>query len=125
MAIITLSELRQPIGETGAALGSTDAGAMSVISHQWPAGFDVTDMLRAVTGDALCPVPHYMIVTKGKLGIRFVDDGSEEQCGVGQVAYMRPGHTCWAIDDLEMVEIAPADGNNFMLSRIASLGLLG
>jgi len=125
MAIVSLKEIRQPVGETGAALGAEDHGGMSIISHSWPAGFDVTDMLRTVAGEMLCPNPHYIVVTKGKLGIRYVEDGSEEQCAVGQVAYMRPGHTCWAIEDLEMVELCPADGNNFLFGRIAAAGLLG
>ena len=125
MAIVTLSEIRQPVANTGAELGSRDVGGMSVLSHHWPKGFDVTDMLRAACGDVLCPVPHYFIVTKGAVGIRFTDDGSEEECRPGQVAYLRPGHTCWAIEDLEMVELAPADGNNFVLARIAATGLLG
>ena len=125
MAIVTLTDLRQPVGTTGASLGSQDHGGMSIISHQWPKGFDVTEMLRAVTGDVLCPNPHFMVVTKGALGIRYTDDGTEEQCSVGQVAYMRPGHTCWAAEDLEMVEFCPADGNNWFFGRIAALGLLG
>lgn len=81
-------------------------------------------MLQAVTGDSLCPNPHYMIVTSGTLGIRYVEDGSEEECRPGQVAYMAPGHTCWAVEDLEMVEISPAPASNYLFGRIAAAGLL-
>jgi hypothetical protein len=30
-----------------------------------------------------------------------------------------------AIEDVEMAEISPADGNNFLMARIAATGLLG
>jgi len=125
MSVITLASIRQPVGETGAALGSTDMGPMSVLSHHWPAGFDATDMLRAACGEVLCPVPHYFVITRGSIGIRYTDDASEETARAGDVAYLRPGHTCWANEDLEMVEISPADGNNYLMGRIAATGLLG
>lgn len=125
MAIVKLVEIRRAIGETGASLGSVDHGGMSIISHKWPQGFDVTPMLQAVTGDSLCPNPHYIVVTKGRLGIRYVEDGSTEECGPDEVAYMPPGHTCWAIEDLEMVEISPAPASNYLFGRMAAAGLLG
>ncbi len=125
MAVVTLADIRQSIGATGASLGSVDHGGMSILSHHWPRGFDVTDMLRAACGDLLCPVPHFFVVTKGAIRIRYTDDQTEEEARPGQVAYLRPGHTCWATEDLEMVEISPADGNNFLLGRIAATGLLG
>lgn len=124
MSVVTVSALRKPIGEGGAELGSIDMGPMSVLSHKMPAGTDYTPLLQAACGDVLCPVPHWFIVSKGKVGIRYTDDGSEETASAGEVAYLRPGHTCWAIEDVEMVEIAPADGNNYLLARIAKTGLL-
>lgn len=125
MAVITLDSIRQPIGDTGFAMGSVDMAGMSVISHHWPAGFDVTDLLRAACGDILCPVQHYFIVTKGSAVIRYTDDGSEETVRAGDVAYARPGHTVRAVDALDMVEISPADGNNYLMARIAASGALG
>ena len=125
MSVVQLDSIRKPVGNTGAELGSIDMGPMSVLSHRMPAGTDFTELLRAACGDILCPVPHYFVVTSGKLGIRYTDDGSEETVSPGEVAYLRPGHTCWAISDVEMVEISPADGNNYLLARIAATGLLG
>jgi hypothetical protein len=125
MAVVTLSEIRQPLGETGAQIGSQDMGPMSILSHHWPKGFDVTPLLHAAFGDVLCPGPHYIVVIKGALRIRYTDDGSEEEVRPGQVAYMRPGHTCWATEDLEMVEISPAESNNYGFARIAASGVLG
>lgn len=125
MAIVTLDTIRQPVGASGAELGSVDLGPMSVLSHRMPAGTDYTDLLRAACGDVLCPVPHYFVVTSGRLGIRYTDDGSEEVANAGDVAYLRPGHTIWAIADVSMVEISPADGNSYLMARIAKTGLLG
>lgn len=125
MATVTLDTLPQPVGETGAQIGSTGLGDMTVLSHRWPAGFDVTGLLQAVCGDMLCPAPHYLIITRGAIGIRYTDDGSEETARAGDAVYMRPGHTCWAIEDLEMVELSPADITNYLWARIAASGLAG
>lgn len=123
--IITLKDIRQPIGETGIETGSADAGGMSVLSHIWPTGFDATDLLKAACGDVLCPVAHYFIVVRGRVGIRYTDDGSEEQCGPGEVAYLRPGHTIRAIQGSEVIEISSAEGTAYLNDRLAKTGLLG
>lgn len=124
MAVVTLRTIRQPVGTTGAELGSIDMGGMSVLSHRIPAGVDYTELLRAACGDILCPVPHYFVVTRGALAITY-NDGTEEVARAGDVAYAPPGHTVRAIKDVEMAEISPADGNGFLMSRIAATGLLG
>lgn len=125
MSVVTLDTIRNPIGDSGAELGSVDLGPMSVLSHRMPAGTDYTELLRAACGDVLCPVPHYFVITAGKLGIKYTDNGSEETACAGDVAYLRPGHTIWAIEDTAMVEISPADGNHYLMERITSRGLLG
>jgi hypothetical protein len=125
MVVVTLGPLREPVGNSGAHIGSAGLGGMTVLSHSWPAGFDVTGLLQAVCGDMLCPGPHYLVITKGAIGIRYIDDGSEEVARAGDAVYMRPGHTCWAIEDLEMVELSPADITNYLWGRIAASGLAG
>jgi hypothetical protein len=92
MAVVNVKSILAPVGSTGAKLGSVDMGGMSVLAHRMPAGVDYTELLRAACGDVLCPVPHYFIVSAGKLGIRYTDDGSEETASAGDVAYLRPGH---------------------------------
>ena len=109
MAVVTLNEIRQPVGETGAELGSVDMGGMSVLGHKIPKGVDYTPLLEAACGEVLCPVPHYFVVTKGTLGIRYTD-GKEETARAGDVAYTPPGHTVWAIDHPEL-------GSQLMFSR--------
>jgi hypothetical protein len=125
MTVVTASTLRQPIGDSGVEMGSTDIAGMSVVAHRMPAGFDATDLLRAAVGDPLCPVPHWFVVTKGAIGIRYTDDDSQETARAGDVAYLRPGHAVWAEEDSELVEISPADGNGFLMARIQSTGLMG
>lgn len=125
MVTISLANLQQPVGETGARIGSARLGDMTVLSHSWPAGFDVTGLLKEVCGAMLCPGPHYIVITRGALGIRYTDDGSEEIARAGHAVYMRPGHTCWAIEDVEMVEFSPADITEYLWARIAASGLAG
>ncbi len=124
MAVVNVAGIRKPVGNTGAELGSIDLGGSSVIAHRIPGGIDYTDLLRAACGDVLCPVPHYFVVTRGTLEIEYVD-GGRELVHAGEVAYTPPGHTIRAVDDVEMVEISPADGNQFLMARIAATGLLG
>jgi hypothetical protein len=125
MTAVSLHDLQVPVGNSGARIGSAPLGEMTVLSHSWPAGFDVTDLLKAVCGDMLCPAPHYLVISQGAIGIRYCDDGSEEVARAGEAVYMRPGHTCWAIEDLEMVELSPADVTNYLWGRIAASGLAG
>ena len=125
MSVITLNNIRQAVGDGGLEMGSVDMGGMSVLSHRWPAGFDATDLLRAACGDVLCPVPHYFVVTKGAAVITYTDDNSQETVRAGDVAYARPGHTVRALEDSDIVEISPADGNNYLMARIAATGAFG
>ena len=96
MSVVTLEKIRNPIGEGPGEIGMVDLGSMSVISHKIPKGTDFTELLRAACGDILCPVPHYFVIGKGVLGIRYLD-GSEETARAGDVAYTPPGHTIRAI----------------------------
>ena len=124
VAVVTLESIRKPIGEGPGEIGMVDLGPMSVISHKIPKGSDFTELLRAACGDILCPVPHYFVIGKGVLGIRYLD-GREEIARAGDVAYTPPGHTVWAIEDVEATEITAAEGNNWLFGRINELGLLG
>lgn len=125
MAVFTADALRQPVGTSGIEMGSVDLGGMTVIAHKMPAGFDATELLKAAVGETLCTVPHYLVVTKGAVGVRYVDDGREEVARAGDVAYLPPGHTVWAEEDSELIEISPSDETAFLNSRIAGTGLLG
>jgi hypothetical protein len=95
---------------------------MTVLRHSWPAGFDVTGLLEQVCGPMLCPSPHYLYVLKGRIRIRYVADGNEETAGAGDAVYMKPGHTCWAVEDLEMIEFSPGDITDYVWERIAAAG---
>ena len=125
MSVINLNSIRQAIGETGIEMGSADAGGMSVLSHRWPAGFDAKDLLAAAFGEQLCPVPHYFVVTRGRMTVSYTDGGPEETGGVGDVIYARPGHTIRALEASDVVEISAADGTAYVNARIAASGALG
>lgn len=124
MAVVNLADIRKPVGNTGAELGATDLGGFSVVAHLIPTGLDYTELLRAACGEILCPVPHYFVVTRGTLEVEYTS-GARERVQAGEVAYTPPGHTIRAIDEVEMAEISPADGNQFLMARIAATGLLG
>ncbi|MEO6396965.1 MAG: hypothetical protein ABIP13_00710 [Tepidiformaceae bacterium] len=121
MAIVTLKDIRQPFGDTGVQIGSVEYGAMSMVSATWPPGFDATELLRAACGDVPCPVPHYLYVVRGALAVTYTDDGSEEIARGGEAAYLRPAHTIRILEDTEVFELSPADGNAHLMARIAAV----
>ena len=125
MSVTSVKALHGQVPENGMAMGSVDWGGMSVISHRWPAGLDVTPVLQAAVGDLLCQVPHYFYCISGAFTIRYTDNGSEEGVKAGDVAYARPGHTLAASEDSEVLEISSADLNHFLMARIQATGLLG
>jgi hypothetical protein len=125
MSVINLASIRNAVGDTGVEIGSVDAGPMSVLSHHWPAGFDAKELLSAAFGEQLCPVAHYFVITKGRIGVSYTDGGADDVGGAGDVIYARPGHTIGALEESDVVEISTADGNAYVMARISATGAFG
>jgi hypothetical protein len=45
-----------------------------------------------------CQVSHTLYVLSGKVKFR-MDDGSEEEYGLGDIGYVPPGHNAWVVGD--------------------------
>ena len=68
--------------------------------------FDLGPMLQALPGGN-CPCPHWGVVLKGRLTVRY--DDREEIVEAGEAFYMPPGHAPAAEAGTEFVQFSPAD----------------
>lgn len=93
-----------------------EAGEATVRGADWedmrvaivsvPAGTDFGPLLEGHPDDR-CPSPHWGYVVKGRLDIQYAD--KEETLRAGDVFYLPPGHTGFAVEDTEFLEVSPPD----------------
>lgn len=57
-----------------------------------------------------CQAPHTLYVLSGRVKFR-MDDGSEEEYGLGDIGYVPPGHNAWVVGDelFEALDITGAE----------------
>ena len=79
-------------------------GEMNVAFEGLPAGIDTAPLFRGLPDDR-CQCPHWGVLLKGRLRVRYAD--REEIVEAGQAYYMPPGHTVSVEDDCEMLHFSP------------------
>ena len=59
-----------------------------------------------------CQLPHTHYVISGRLIVK-LDDGTEEEFGDGDIAYVPPGHNSWVLgnDPLVILDFSGFKGN--------------
>ena len=67
---------------------------------------DLAPMLAALPG-GMCPCPHWGVLAKGRMTVRYVD--REEVVEPGDAFYLTPGHTAAAEAGTEFVQFSPSD----------------
>ena len=90
----------------GVCIQAQDWSELNVARIRFPKGADATPLLVGLPGN-LCQCPHWGMVVKGSIHVRYAD-GSEEVVRAGEVYYWPPGHTVWVDEDYEAVEFSPA-----------------
>lgn len=90
----------------GVCIQAHDWSELNVARIRFPKGADATPLLVGLPGN-LCQCPHWGMVVKGSIHVRYAD-GSEEVVRAGEVYYWPPGHTVWVDEDYEAVEFSPA-----------------
>jgi hypothetical protein len=90
----------------GVCIQAHDWSELNVARVRFPKGADATPLLVGLPGN-LCQCPHWGLVVKGSIHVRYAD-GSEEVVRAGEVYYWPPGHTVWVDEDYEAVEFSPA-----------------
>jgi hypothetical protein len=67
---------------------------------------DLAPMLSVLPG-GLCQCPHWGLVTKGQMTVRYADH--EELLEAGDAFYMPPGHTSSSVAGTEWLQFSPTD----------------
>ncbi len=71
---------------------------MSVVLGTWEPGFHWSKHVSPTVGTASCQGTHFTYIVSGRLMTR-MDDGTEVECGPGDVIITAPGHDVWVVGD--------------------------
>jgi hypothetical protein len=83
-----------------------DLGGYVVGFERYTEDQDVAALFRGLPDDA-CQCPHWGVVTRGRITLRFTD-GTSEDYVEGDAYYAPPGHTPIFTAGTEVVEFSPA-----------------
>lgn len=111
-----MDDLKTRIDHEGVRFDAADFGEMNVAHVHFPAGADATPLLKGMPQD-LCPCPHWGVVVKGSIHVRY-GDGREETVRAGEVYYWPPGHTVSVDEDYEAVEFSPSGPMNEVMRHL-------
>jgi len=99
-----------------------DWGGFNLSNIRLPAGANATPLLEGLEGN-LCQCPHWGMVLKGAINVRYAD-GREETVSAGEVYHWPAGHTVWVDEDYEALEFSPAEGMGEVIGHLkGKLGL--
>jgi hypothetical protein len=100
--------LPDALNSNGVRIQGTDWGELNIAHIHFPKGADATPLLEGMPQN-LCPCPHWGMVLKGAIHVRY-EDGRTETVKAGEVYYWPPGHTVWVDEDYSAIEFSPKDG---------------
>ena len=103
---LTCEELPEQLNSNGVRINGADWGELNVSNIHFPAGANATPLLEGLPQN-LCQCPHWGVVMKGSINVRYAD-GLVETVRAGQVYYWPPGHTVWVDEDYASIEFSPA-----------------
>jgi len=93
-----------------------DWSEMNVARIRFPKGADAAPLLQGMPGN-LCQCPHWGIVVKGSIQVRYAN-GTEEVVRAGEVYYWPPGHTVRVDEDYEAVEFSPSGPMGLVIQHL-------
>ncbi len=115
-------ELPVAVDVDGIVIRTVDWGGMSVSFESFPAGVDSAPVFVGLPDDR-CQCPHWGIVLKGRVRVRYAD--RDEVYTAGDAFYMEPGHTTYFEDDTETVQFSPVEeirtSNEVMARNLAAM----
>ncbi|MDB5425321.1 MAG: hypothetical protein JWQ29_2737 [Phenylobacterium sp.] len=113
---MTCEELPDNLNSGGVRFQGVDWGEMNVSRVSFPKGADATPLLEGLPQN-LCQCPHWGLVLKGSINVRY-GDGRTETVKAGEVYYWPPGHTVWVDEDYGAVEFSPKDEMRQVLDHL-------
>lgn len=102
----------------GVTIQAQDWADLNVARIRFPKGTDAAPLLEGLPQD-LCPCPHWGMVLKGSIRVRYAD-GREEVVRAGDVYYWPPGHTVRVDEDYEAIEFSPSGAMGELLEHLKS-----
>ncbi len=104
---MTCVELPDNLNAGGVRIQGVDWGDLNISHIHFPKGADATPLLEGMPGN-LCQCPHWGMVLKGAINVRYAD-GRTERVTAGEVYHWPAGHTVWVDEDYSAIEFSPAD----------------
>jgi len=114
----SLNRLPTRLDAGGISIQSQDWADLNVARIRFPKGADATPLLKGLPGD-LCQCPHWGMVLKGSIHVRYAD-GTEEIVHAGEVYYWPAGHTIWVDEDYEAIEFSPSKPMSEVVAHLKS-----
>ena len=87
----------RPFEGKGEALVVT-VGGKHVGKGTFEPGWRWSENVKPIAGTESCEATHLIYCISGRMGFR-MDDGTEAECGPGDVAAIGPGHDAWTVGD--------------------------
>ena len=76
----------------------------TVIYGTFEPGWRWSQDVKPIAGTDSCQATHLLYCVSGRMGIR-MEDGSEGECGPGDVVALAPGHDAWVVGDEPCVTV--------------------
>ena len=76
----------------------------TVIYGTFEPGWRWSQDVKPIAGTDSCQATHLLYCVSGRMGIR-MEDGSEGECGPGDVVALAPGHDAWTVGDEPCVTV--------------------
>jgi hypothetical protein len=107
MSIFTKDNTEVSWQVDGGEQRTAQAAGMVVALEHWPAGLDTTEYFKDLP-DGSCQEQHWGYVLKGRMTMIY-SDGTKETLSEGQAYYVKPGHNALVDEDVDLVELTPAN----------------
>ncbi len=95
--------------------GAGDWGDLTIDFARFPP-HNLAPLLKGLPDDR-CQCPHWGVLFKGKIVVRYADH--EETIEAGQAFYMSPGHVPEALEDCELVQFSPTGPRREVVAAMA------
>lgn len=111
-------DLPDRLATGGIRFQGVDWGELNISQLHLPRGADATPLLEGMP-ENLCQCPHWGMVLKGAINVRYAD-GRTETVSEGEVYYWPPGHTVWVDEDYRAIEFSPSQEMNEVVDHLRS-----
>jgi hypothetical protein len=84
----------------------------TVLRSVFEPGWHWKDDVGPIAGTETCQTHHFGYCVKGHMKV-VMDDGTEMECGPGELVEIKPGHDAWTVGDEECVFVDFGDVSKY------------